>query len=217
VTADDRGEPLLRGEPLSPARPLRDPRQLVGGAEATVRHLLAGSVSDPDHQRALGVDVARVGIGRGRAVGADQPVELAAGLVQLALEPFAVATDALEPGLRLFRGAERLGPDHAGAGGRHRGRVAAGPARSTPPEQALLRCAERPQHDHELRLAVRIGADQVAAVGWAEQEPELELDRGERSPRLRSGELFGTLPGAGCRALTPRDAPCSPARPAPAA
>ena len=51
--------------------------------------------------------------------------------------------------------------------------------RGRPPLSAPLRRAERGQHQHRLDERVGGWADQVAPVGRAEQEAELELDEAE--------------------------------------
>ena len=123
--------------------------QLVGLRVAAVGDLLAGAVADPDRQRQVGADVARVGIERRGAVRAQQAFSDAHGAVDLAVRAarrrsctFASQRSAFaceSKGEGAISVARTVGTGSASADLDGAGAAA--------PDQPPLRRSERPEHD----------------------------------------------------------------------
>ena len=196
-----RGQTHQRIEALGAAPRSVDGGDLEQGVEAASGHRLSPRVADTARDGVLAEHLPHEGVCDGRPVGTEHAVDYSDRLLDLGAPPAPIAAQAVEPlrGLRLA--TERLGARHRHpSGGYRRGlRLLADHAPSTTTAQEpALTCREGIQDDHPLGGRVGSGADQVPAVGGAEDEAELQLNRCERaSPSLRlAGRGRATRRGA---------------------
>jgi hypothetical protein len=156
------------------------------------RYLVA--VSDPhaDDQGLVGPDLAHMGVRRGRAVQVQNVIEHAHGTARLCLAALAIRGARAQPFVGGAAIVERLGVDHARAGGRHRRGRGLRRACSPPTQPATLLGAQGRQHEHVLDLA-GVPADDVATVLRAERPRELQLDEAEQATPRRYSPTWARL------------------------